>query len=142
VVDVTYVWPPTYEISFMFRKILAPVDGSAYSMKALDVAIDFAKRYGSRVTALIVDDCSIDVEEVRKKVEDKAQAAGVNIEVKVIGKAEGCSVSSKIVKESLESDYDLIIIAARGRTQVEDILIGSTALSTIVNTTISVLLIR
>jgi len=139
---VSYVWPPTYEISFMFRKVLAPVDGSAYSMKALDVALDFAKRYGSRVTALIVDDGSINVEEVRKKVEGKARSAGVKVEVKVIGKGDGCSVSSKIVKESLEGDYDLIIIAARGRTQVEDILIGSTALSTIVNTTISVLLIR
>lgn len=138
----SYVWPPTYEISFMFRKVLAPIDGSAYSMKALDVALDFAKRYGSRVTALIVDDGTINVEEVRKKVEKKARSAGVNVEVKVIGKGDGCSVSSKIVKESLEGDYDLIIIAARGRTQVEDILIGSTALSTIVNTTISVLLIR
>lgn len=138
----SYVWPPTYEISFMFRKVLAPVDGSAYSMKALDVAVDFAKRYGSRVTALIVDDGSIDVEEVRKKVEEKARSAGVKVEVKVIEKGGGCSASSKIVRESLEGDYDLIIIAARGKTQVEDILIGSTALSTIVNTTISVLLIR
>lgn len=138
----SYVWPPTYEISFMFRKVLAPVDGSAYSMKALDVAVDFAKRYGSRVTALIVDDGSIDVEEVRKKVEEKARSAGVKVEVKVIEKEGGCSASSKIVRESLEGDYDLIIIAARGKTQVEDILIGSTALSTIVNTTISVLLIR
>lgn len=138
----SYVWPPTYEISFMFRKVLAPIDGSAYSMKALDVALDFAKRYGSRVTALIVDDGSIDIEEVKKKVDEKARSAGVKIELKVVDREEGCSVSSKIVKESLEGDYDLIIIAARGRTQIEDIWLGSTALSTIVNTTISVLLIR
>lgn len=54
-----YVREPTYEVSYMFKRILVPVDGSSHSIKALNVAIDFAKRYGSVIVALIVDDGTI-----------------------------------------------------------------------------------
>jgi nucleotide-binding universal stress UspA family protein len=139
----SYVREPTYEVSFLFRRILAPTDGSASSLKALDIAIDFAKRYGSRVTAFIVDDGSIDVEDIKNKISAKAQRTGIDIKIKVekINK-DYESTPTKIIWEAIEGDYDLIIIAARGRTASEDIIIGSTALSTIVNTPISVLVIR
>lgn len=138
-----YIREPTYEVSFLFRRILVPIDGSASSMKALDVALDFSKRYGSRVTVLIVHDGLLDTEEIRSKIEKKISKAGVNTSIKTISTdMYRQSVPSKIIEESIEGDYDLVILSARGRTVSEDIVIGSTALSVIINTPVSVLLIR
>ena len=143
-VTLTYVREPTYEVSFLFRKVLVPIDGSTSSMRALDIAIDFAKRYGSKITALIVDDGSLEnVGEVSKKVEEKSRKAGVVVRVKV-KKLDPLthSTASNIIEESIEEDYDLIIVSARGRTTNPDLMLGSVALSTIINTPTSVLLIR
>ena len=79
----TYVREPTYEISYFFRRILVPFDGSAASTRALKIALDFAKRYGSKVTAFIVNDNSLNVDEVRSKAESEALNAGVNVDIKV-----------------------------------------------------------
>lgn len=140
----SYVREPTYEVSFLFRKVLVPLDGSTSGMKALDIAIDFAKRYGSKITVLIVDDGSIsNVEEVSEKVSERSNKAGVDVKVKV-AKLDPTmhSTASRIIEESIEEDYDLIILSARGRTVNPDLMLGSVALSTIINTTTSVLLIR
>ncbi len=140
----SYVREPTYEVSFLFRKVLVPLDGSTSGMKALDIAIDFAKRYGSKITVLIVDDGSIsNVEEVSEKVREKSNKAGVAVNVKVARLDPAMySTASRIIEESIEEDYDLIILSARGRTVNPDLMLGSVALSTIINTTTSVLLIR
>jgi len=142
----TYIREPTYEVSFLFRKVLVPVDGSASSYKALDIAVDFAKRYGSKVTALLVDDGSLrDIDKVLKTVEEKIRGAGILAKIKTfrlnIGK-EASSVASKITEEIVSGSYDLVIMSARGRTANPEIIIGSVALSVIVNSPVSVLLIR
>ncbi|MEM1982455.1 MAG: universal stress protein [Sulfolobales archaeon] len=138
-----YYREPTYSISFMFRRILVPIDGSAGSLKAFDVALDFAKRYGSKVTALIVNDGNLNVEEISEEVRVRARKAGteLNIKVKEIRNS-GESVVSKILEELSEGSYDFVIIGARGRTISEQIIIGSTALSVIINSPISCMVIR
>ncbi|MEM4684619.1 MAG: universal stress protein [Sulfolobales archaeon] len=139
----TYYREPTYMISFMFRRILVPIDGSAGSLKALDVSLDFAKRYGSKITALVVNDKNINVEEVSEEVRSRARKAGVEISIKVKElRNSNESVVSKILEEVFEGSYDLITIGARGRTISEQIIIGSTALSVIINSPISCMVIR
>lgn len=140
----TYVREPTYEVSFLFRKVLVPVDGSAASMKALDVALDFAKRYGSRVTVMIANDGSVgDVNSVVEDVEAKARGAGVRVKVIVTDVEVGLeSAASKILETIEEGDYDLVVLSARGRSANPEVNIGSVALSVIVNTATSVMLIR
>jgi len=139
----TYYREPTYAISFMFRRVLVPIDGSAGSFKALDIAMDFAKRYGSRVTAFIADDGSLDVKSISEEVSKRALRSGVEIAVKVKDVRRGSeSVVSKIVEEISEGDYDMVIIGARGRTVSENLLIGSTALSVIINSPVSCLVVR
>lgn len=139
----TYYREPTYVISFMFRRVLVPIDGSAGSLKALDVSLDFAKRYGSKITALIVNDKSVNVEEVSEEVRSRARKAGVEIGIKVKElRNSNESVVSKILEEVFEGSYDLITIGARGRTISEQIIIGSTALSVIINSPISCMVIR
>ncbi|MCC6053594.1 MAG: universal stress protein, partial [Desulfurococcaceae archaeon] len=45
---------PTYTVSFYFRKILVPIDGSESAYRALEVAADLARHYGSRVIVIYV----------------------------------------------------------------------------------------
>ncbi len=139
-----YIREPTYEISYFFRKVLVPLDGSTSSMKAIEVAIDFAKRYGSKITALIVDDGSIkDIEGIKRIVNEKARKAGITMKIKVENIDTSLqSTPSKIMAEAHEESYDLIILSARGKTANPDLLLGSVALSIIVNTQTSVLLLR
>ncbi|MCX8186657.1 MAG: universal stress protein [Sulfolobales archaeon] len=138
-----YYREPTYSISFMFRRILVPIDGSAGSLKALDVSVDFAKRYGSKLTALIVNDKNINVEEISEEVMNRARKAGIELSIKVKEiRNSGESVVSKILEEVSEGGYDFVIIGARGRTISEQIIIGSTALSVIINSPISCMVIR
>lgn len=139
----TYYREPTYVISFMFRRILVPVDGSANSLKALDIALDFAKRYGSKVTTLIVDDGKLNVNDIAAEVSDRGRRAGIELSVKVKEvRNAGESVVSKVIDEISEGSYDLVIIGARGRTVSEQLLIGSTALSVIINSPVSCLVVR
>ncbi|MCD6324466.1 MAG: universal stress protein [Desulfurococcales archaeon] len=140
----TYVREPTYEVSFLFRKVLVPVDGATSSLKALDIAVDYAKRYGSKITVLIVDDGSIrNLDEVIDKVREKVRKAGILADVKT-SKLDVFtnSTPSRVVQEAIDGAYDLIIISARGRSANPDINLGSVALSTVVNAPTSVLLIR
>ncbi len=139
-----YVREPTYEVSFLFRKVIVPLDGSAASFKALDVALDFAKRYGSRVTVLIANDGTIgDTDSIVESVEEKSRAAGVKVKVLVADVDTSVeSAASKILETIEEGDYDLVILSARGRSANPEMVIGSTALSVIVNAASSVMLIR
>jgi nucleotide-binding universal stress UspA family protein len=43
---------PTYTVSFWLRKIVVLVDGSENSFRALELALDFAMRYGSQITVI------------------------------------------------------------------------------------------
>ncbi|MDH7477677.1 MAG: universal stress protein, partial [Candidatus Bathyarchaeota archaeon] len=36
----------------MFNKILVPLDGSEHSLKALEVAIQIAKKFGGKITLI------------------------------------------------------------------------------------------
>ena len=134
---------PQYSLSFLFRKILVPVDGSESSLRALDVALDFAQRYGSRVVALHVVTGASDVEALKKKLEERAAEKGVNMEFRVRPfNPQISSVSNEIINEIVEGGYDLVIMGARGNTVNEELLIGSTVLSVIVNSATSVMVIR
>ena len=134
---------PMYSVSFLFRRILVPVDGSDASLRALDVALDFAQRYGSKVTALHVAGVGADVDALRKRVEEKAGEKGVPVEFKVrVFNPQTSSVANEIVSEIIEGGYDLVILGARGSTTNEELMIGSTALSVVVNGATSVMIVR
>jgi nucleotide-binding universal stress UspA family protein len=144
VVVVSYYPEPTYIVSYLFRKILIPVDGSAMSYKALEVGLDFASRYGSKIKVLVVEDQSIpNVDEVVKRVTEISGKRGISVEVKVKKpNYPDTSVATAIVEELLEEHYDLVILTARGRTLNPDLVIGSIALSVVINSNTSVFLIR
>ncbi len=140
---VEFALEPSYKVSFLFRRILVPVDGSEGSLRALDVAIDFAQRYGSRITVLHVLAGSADVEELRKKVEERAQDKGVYVDFKLrTFNPATSSIANEIIREILDGGYDLVIMSARGSTTNEDLIVGSNVLSVVVNSATSVMIIR
>lgn len=122
-----------------------PIDGSKYSDKAVDFAIDLAKKYGAKIILQHViqeikvpEDFRAYAEEERirnppreylrrlgehvsKKCEEKVKASGVNCSVVI---DEG-SVVDKIIRQALNQEVDLIVIGTRGLGAVKRVLLGS-----------------
>ncbi len=141
--DAEYIPEPSYRISYMFRRLLVPVDGSENSFRALDVAIDFARRYGSRITVLYVAEPGVDPAQIKERVEKKLEKAAVVWEFKVRQYTPvTSSIANEIIQEVISTGYDLVVLGARGNTINEDILIGSTALAVIINTSTSIMIVR
>ncbi|MEM0014914.1 MAG: universal stress protein [Zestosphaera sp.] len=140
----SYYPEPTYVVSYLFRRILIPVDGSSASYKALEVGLDFALRYGSKLTVLIVESQSTpNVDEIKRRVTEVAGKRGVSVGIKVRKpNYPDSSVATAIIEELFEEHYDLVLITARGRTLNPDLNLGSVALSIVVNSNTSVFLIR
>ena len=139
----SYIPEPTYRISFMFRKILVPIDGSENSLRALDVAVDFAKRYGSKLTVLYIVEPGVEVSSIKSMVEKRLMETHVSYEFKAKQfSPTSSSVANEIIQEVVNGGYDLVIMGARGNTVNEELMIGSTTLSVLVNAPVSVMVVR
>ena len=65
----------------MFNKILFPTDGSDHAYKALDLAIDMAKKYAAELVILHVPHGSENIEGLRRFAEIEGLAPHVNKEI-------------------------------------------------------------
>lgn len=139
----TYVREPTYEISFYFRRILVPVDGSEPSLRALDLALDLARRYGSRITVLHVKPRGVNSRHILEKVNKRIENKGIPVTIKVeeIDPIKE-SIAKKILDEVAEGGHDIVVLGARGLTVSEELTIGSTALAVAINTTTTTIIVR
>nr|WP_198002076.1 universal stress protein [Caldivirga maquilingensis] len=119
-----------------------PVDGSENSLRALDLAVDFGMRYGSRITIVhVCNDCS-DVNDIQSLIEKRVNNK-IKYDLKIIKiNVNESSVSNEILKIINEEPYDAIIMGARGTSLNSDINIGSTALAVSINAPVSVILVR
>ena len=138
----------------MFEKILVPLDGSEHSLRALEIAIQIAKKFDGKITLIHVYSVTIrpvimpepttltppmipamTPAEVSKAVE-ATRKAGASIladgEQKV--KAEEVQVETtlkeghtvqEIVKTAKEGKFDLIVIGGRGISKIRELLLGS-----------------
>ena len=141
-----YIPESSYKVANLFRRILVPVDGSAISNKAVNISIDFAQRYGSRLTFLFV--CSSDKDEekadqVLEQIKNKAEEAGIKADYKKV-KIDTTvnSIATQIVKEAREGLFSAIILGAKGGTDYEEATIGSVALTVTVLAPCTVLVVR
>ena len=129
---------PSYKVSFWFRKILVPIDGSENSLKALDLALDFNMRYGSEITVLhVCENC--DQDKIRKLVEKRIKGK-VNFNLRRLNNE--TSASNEILQEINEGNYDAVIMGARGLTSNPDIITGSVTLAVITNAPVTVITVR
>jgi len=65
----------------MFKKILCPTDGSDHAYKALDLAIDLAKKYDAELVILHVPHRSENIDALRRFAEIEGLAPNVNPEI-------------------------------------------------------------
>ena len=137
---------PSYTVSFYFRKILVPIDGSESSYRALEVAVDLAQHYGSKIVVVHVKPLGTELrgdQDPITKAKERLKNVPLNLVYKYIEYDPASeSPSSALVKEIISEGYDLIVLGARGKTLLPDIHIGSTALSVVVNSPISIFIVR
>jgi nucleotide-binding universal stress UspA family protein len=128
------------EFPMQITNILVPVDGSSFSVHAVECAIDLAKVSGARVCAVNcyeLLDASLEVsgvfaKEVTKSVEDQSnkvlekaaqqlQEAGVDFTTKSILGSPG-----KVLPDLARSkEFDLIIMGSHGHSNITGLFLGS-----------------
>jgi len=140
----SYREAPTYEISFMFRKILVPIDGSENSLKALELAIDLSRHYGSSITVLFAKPKAISLSyDPIEKARERFGKIGAKLEFKTIEfDPKDSSTASTILNEIVSGNYDLVVMGARGRTLSGEINIGSKALAISSSSPVTVIIVR
>jgi len=153
----------------LFEKILVPLDGSEHSLKALDVAIQMAQKFGGKITLVHV--YSVDVVgiipepgmatagipimsapdisrfvEIARKIGNRILEDGEKrvkagkVEVNKLLE-EGHTVQ-EIIRVSKEGNYELIVIGARGISRIREMLLGSVSEGVMHHVTCPVLVVK
>lgn len=116
----------------MFQNIMIPSDGSKYADKAADIAIEIAKNFKSKVTAVYIldentsysyDSLEDEGNEILKKISEKGKKEGVMvIEHLITGNP---LRDMKII--SKKTEVDSVVISSHGKDSLGDLEIGSVA---------------
>ena len=135
-------------------KILVPVDGSAYSLKAVETACDLAKAQAPATLVLtavavqiaeleegvyIAEKMKAQAEIALAKAKEVAQGKGITAEVIL---ATGASPADVIVRVAIEQQADLIVIGSRGLAGKTRSFLGSTASQVVTYSPCSVLVVK
>jgi nucleotide-binding universal stress UspA family protein len=132
----------------IFKNILVPVDGSEFSIRALEYAVYIVKRFNSKLIALHIVPSSIRYDffmskkdhemnspfnqvlqfaymEAQKWFEEVREKIDVEFKTDVIIAEE--SIVKEIIEYSERENIDLIVIGTRGRTGFKKLFLGSVA---------------
>lgn len=144
----------------MFKHILAPIDGSETSLKALDKAAQMAKAFDATVTVVYVIDpypfTGVGAEfgygqdqylnaaraEARAALDAAAgrlQEAGVRFDSRVL---ESHAIWRGIVEAVDELGIDLVVIGSHGRRGLERLVLGSVTQSVLSHSKTTTLVVR
>lgn len=126
------------------EKILIPFDGSGYSQKAFEKALEIAEKFASKLIVITVlqskmpESGGISLERMQeiqdeetdtatvmlKELESQANEKNVPFSMEVIPNP---SPSDGIVNFAIKNNVDLIVIGSHGRTGFRKIVLGSVA---------------
>jgi len=135
-------------------KILVPVDGSAYSLKAVETACDLAKAQAPATVVLtavavqipeleegvyIAEKMKAQAEIALAKAKEVAQARGIDAGVIL---STGASPADEIVQVAKDQQADLIVIGSRGLAGKTRSFLGSTASQVVTYSPCSVLVVK
>lgn len=134
----------------MFERILVPLDGSEHSVRALETAVEIAKKFDGKITLIhvysVVRPVSVSpittaetgtlAPEVFSQLVEAARKAGVGIlaDGKKRVEAEGVQVETslreghvveEILKTAEEGEFGLIVVGGRGLSRIKEMLLGS-----------------
>jgi nucleotide-binding universal stress UspA family protein len=130
------------------------MDGSKGSFRALDEAINLAKKFGAQITGLYVLQVAYDnpdliyVPETQnrlKKVESFLKNAEKQaIKNKIVFKKETLfgKESKRIIDFSQKEKFDLIVIGSRGLNPIKKMILGSVSNSVVNKSKIPVLVVK
>ena len=135
-------------------KILVPVDGSAYSLKAVETACDLAK--AQPPSSLVLMAVAIEIPELEEGVlyrrkdegpggsrpgQGQGSGPGKGVTPEVI-LATGASPADEIVRVAKDEKVDLIVIGSRGLAGKTTSFLGSTASKVVTYSPCSVLVVK
>ena len=135
-------------------KILVPVDGSAFSLKAVETACDLAKAQAPATVILtavaiqipeleegvyIAEKMKAQAEIALAKAKEVAQGKGFTAELIL---ATGASPADEIVQVAKNQQADLIVIGSRGLAGKTRSFLGSTASQVVTYSPCSVLVVK
>lgn len=126
------------------EKILVPFDGSGYSQKAYEKALEIAEKFGSKILVVSVlqskaaETAGVSLERMQeiqdeekdtattmlKNLESQATAKNISFHMEVIINP---SSADGIVTFAEKNNVDLIVIGSHGRTGFRKIVLGSVA---------------
>ena len=139
--------------------ILVPFDGSVYSVKAFNAALDIAKKHDAKINVLtclekenlgawyvdkrvnkqIIRDAKKVAMVFLSKLEKTASSSGVSLSVHVL---ETKSISKQIVDFANSKKINLIVMGSHGRTGLDKLFLGSIANGVLNRAHCPVLIIR
>lgn len=127
----------------MFSRILVALDGSDYSLKALDIAVDLAKKYQSQLVLVhvvmrqiyainppeagilagtaIVRELEAEGKAILAKGEETVRTQGLPVEIRL---RQGVP-AEELLRAAAEEKVDLMVLGSRGLSQVKAFLLGS-----------------
>ncbi|MDE1828830.1 MAG: universal stress protein [Thaumarchaeota archaeon] len=126
----------------MFEHIMVPYDKSEPANKALEFAIDLAKKYSSKISVVTYVPSHLDysqegasyvetIQIIKKtatyslaKLEPKLQQLGIPYELKVV---EGISITETLVSYADMHHVDVIVMGSRGLGGFKKLMLGSVA---------------
>ena len=128
----------------MLKKILVPFDGSGYSERAYEKAVEIAEKFESELIVITVlqskipDSAGVSIERLQelqdeqvdqattmlRKLETEAKNKNIPFSIKVIHNP---SSSDGIVTFAENNNIDLIVMGSHGRTGFRKIVLGSVA---------------
>jgi nucleotide-binding universal stress UspA family protein len=138
-----------------FRKILVPVDDSEHSKRAFRYALGLASTQGAHVALLhcyehipmlIAGKAREEVEQEHIRSAEKLLGPYVK-RLRDIGVEPALHIKEGapgdvIVREAASGDYDLVVMGSRGLSDLEGVLLGSTAHHVLAEAGCPVLLVR
>jgi nucleotide-binding universal stress UspA family protein len=142
----------------MFKKILVAYDGSDHAIRALDIAIDIAKKYEAKLDIVeVVDTAALlgmgvapipgeVIQQVYNKAKNdvdsaksKAQQQGVKEVESVV--LEG-DPATAILEYASKNGVDLIVTGSRGLSTFKRIILGSVSTKIVQDSKIPVLVVK
>jgi nucleotide-binding universal stress UspA family protein len=138
------------------KKILVPIDGSEYMKREIEIACDLARIFRAEITIFHVITMPISAEmsgmpvaateleeagnQIIENAKKIAETYGLNPKYE-LEFASG-NPGMRIVRKADSGSTDLIVIGARGKNRLREILMGSVANSVVNNAHCLVLVVR
>lgn len=140
------------------KKILVPIDGSDYSMKALmkakelgslakaDLAILFVvndlKNHPYAIDRIYLEELRREINNQSNKIVDDAKKHFADYPARVDTFVKTGNIESEILRFAKDGGYDLIVMGSRGLGRFAKTMLGSTSSKIVNNSDISVLIVK